>query len=136
MKDVARVERTFTGWIIGTRRWSLKAFDEKDDLIYEHNTWEANIYITYIKFLTKLRDTYGYNLTLKQRRYIKSEPFIYKKFKSAVKKHHIVTIAQICGYTKEFLNTIQSKSKDVQLKIAYDIGLEPDEFYFILEKYG
>ncbi len=135
MKDVARVERTFTGWLIGTRRWSLKAFDEKDDLIYEHNTWEANNYITYIKFLTKLRHTYGYNLTRDQRRSIKSKPFIYKKFKSSIKKHHITTIAQIGGYTKEFLNTIQSKSKDIQLKFAYDIGLEPDEFYFILKNY-
>ena len=133
---MARAQRTFTGWIIGTRRWSLKAYDGKNNLIYEHNTWEANNYITYIKFLTKLRHTYGYNLTLKQRRYIKSEPFIYKKFKSAVKKHHIVTIAQICGYTKEFLDIIKSESKDVQLKFAYDIGLEPNEFYFILKTYG
>ena len=29
MKDVGRVERSFTGWVIGLRRWSLKAYDEK-----------------------------------------------------------------------------------------------------------
>jgi hypothetical protein len=62
-----------------------KAYDEKDDLIYEHNIWEANNYITYIKFLTKLRDTYGYNLTRDQRRSIKSKPFIYKNLSRPLK---------------------------------------------------
>jgi len=139
MKDVGRVERSFTGWVIGLRRWSLKAYDEKGDLIYEIHGGGNNNYITYVKFLTQLRQTYGYDLTLVQRRYIKSEPFIFRNFKTAVKKHHIIAVAGICGYTEKFLVRLKTKHEDVQLKFAWDIyrvGTRRTLFYFerILKK--
>ena len=135
MQFVARVERSYTGWMIGFRKWVLQAFDTNGTLIYEISDWEENNYLKYIKFLNKLRKEYNYDLTKEQRQYIKSEPFLLPEFIPYIQKHHLVTIANLCGYDERFLDTIQSKSNEEQTKFAYDIGLEKAELDSAIKSY-
>ena len=128
MKIVSRVERSYTGWMIGFRKWLLQAYDGNNNLICEISDWEENNYLKYIKFLNKLRKDHDYDLTKEQRQYIKSEPFLLPEFIPYIKKHHLITIADLCGYNEQFLNNIENKSTEEKYKFAYDIGLENDEF--------
>ena len=135
MQLVTRVERSYTGWMIGFRKWLLQAFDNQGNLIYEISDWEENNYLKYIKFLNKLRKEYNYDLTKEQRQYIKSQPFLLPEFIPYIKKHHLITIANLCGYNEEFLDNIQSKTEGEKNKFAYDIGLEKDELDSAIKSY-
>jgi len=135
MKLASRVERSYTGWLIGFRKWVLQAYDTNNNLIYEISDWEENNYLKYIKFLNKLRKEYDCDLTKEQRLYIKSEPFLLPEFIPYIKKHHLITIANLCGYDEQFLDNIKSKTNEEKYKFAYDIGLENDEFDKAINSY-
>ena len=135
MKTVGRVERSYTGWIIGFRKWLLQAYDSNNQLICEVSDWEENNYLKYIKFLNKLRKECDYDLTEEQRKYIKSEPFLLVDFIPYITKNHLVQIANLCGYDEAFLDNIQSKTNEEKYKFAYDIGLENEELDQAIKSY-
>ena len=135
MKQFTRIERSYTGWLIGFRKWILQAYDTNNNLIFEITDWEENNYLKYVKFLNKLRKEYDYDLTKEQRQYIKSEPFLLPEFIPYIKKHHLITIANVCGYDEHFLDTIKDKSDEEKYKFAYDIGLENDELDQAIKSY-
>jgi hypothetical protein len=68
MKIVSRITRNYEGFFIGFRTWTLKAFDENNNLICEVSKWEDNNYIKYVRFLNKLRHECGYDVTEAQRK--------------------------------------------------------------------
>ena len=135
MKVVGRVERSYTGWMIGFRKWLLQAYDSNNNLICEVSDWEENNYLKYIKFLNKVRKECNYEVTEEQRRYIKSEPFLLADFIPYIKKHHLVQIANLCGYNEEYIDNLRSKTEEDKLKFAYDIGLEKDELDQAIKSY-
>jgi hypothetical protein len=135
MKIVGRVDRSYTGWIIGFRKWLLQAYDSNNQLICEVSDWEENNYLKYIKFLNKLRKECDYDLTQEQRKYIKSEPFLLVDFIPYITKNHLVQIANLCGYDEAFLDNIQSKTNEEKYKFAYDIGLENEELDQAIKSY-
>ena len=94
-----------------------------------------NNYLKYIKFLNKVRKECNYEVTEEQRRYIKSEPFLLADFIPYIKKHHLVQIANLCGYNEEYIDNLQSKTEEDKLKFAYDIGLEKDELNQAMRSY-
>jgi hypothetical protein len=135
MKLVTRVERSYTGWLIGFRKWLLQAYDTNNNLICEVSDWEENNYLKYIKFLIKLRKEYDYDLTTEQRKYIKSEPFLLPEFIPYITKSHLITIANLSGYNESFLDNIRTKTNEEKYKFAYDIGLENDELDKAINSY-
>ena len=135
MKDVSRVERSYTGWMIGFRKWLLQAYDSNNNLICEVSDWEENNYLKYIKFLNKLRKECDYDLTEQQRLYIKSEPFLLPEFIPYIKKHHLIQIANLCGYNEDFIDNIRYKTEEDKIKFAYDIGLERNELDQAIKSY-
>ena len=132
MKVVGRVERSYTGWMIGFRKWLLQAYDSNNNLICEVSDWEEN---NYLKFLNKVRKECNYEVTEEQRRYIKSEPFLLADFIPYIKKHHLVQIANLCGYNEEYIDNLRSKTEEDKLKFAYDIGLEKNELEQAMKSY-
>ena len=135
MKFVTKITRNYEGWFIGFRRWELRAFDERDNLVCEITEWESNNYIKYVKFLNKLR-AMNYDVTDEQRKELKSEPFMLKEFIPHVEKHHLIEIAALCSYTESFINMLPNTDLSTKQKFAYDVGLEMDELEQIIKHFG
>jgi len=126
MKTPSRVEHYSSGWIPGLKTWTLKAFDEHNNLICETSKWEDNNYYKYVRFIVTLRD-HGYSLNEQQRKQLKTPPFIDEGYIPYIQRHHVEYLANMTGYSNDFLNNIKSKSKEEQHTFGYAIGLEPYE---------
>ena len=131
MKTPSRIEHYHNGWIPGLRTWILKAFDEHENLICLVSKWEENNYYKYVRFIVTLKQL-GYILTEQQRKQLKTPPFIDESYIPHIQKYHVEYLANMTGYSNDFLNNIKSKSKEEQYKFGYDIGLEPHEMDRVL----
>lgn len=134
-KIISRVTRNYEGWLIGFRRWELRAYDEEGSLIHEITQWEDNNYLKYIKFLKGLREK-GYDLKEEDRRYLKTEPFLLKSFIPQIQRHHVIQLAELVGYNEDFLNNIKNETDEIKYKFAYDIGLEKDEIDYAINNFA
>ena len=139
-KKVGRVNRYHDGGIVilwvevpFTRVWTLEAFDESNNLICKVWEKESNNYIKYVKFVRKVREC-GYELTREQANELRSEPFFVSSVISLITIDHINEVAEICGYSKDFVKNIPNASKEVKNKFSYDIGLYPDELDQVIDR--
>jgi hypothetical protein len=119
--------------IIGGRTWTLQAFDSSYNLICEVSQKESNNFIKYVKFIKKVSEC-DYELTREQINKIRTDGFFDERFISFITKDHIFEVADIQGYSKEFVLDLPNKSNDLVEKFGLDLGLFPDEIYTVIDK--
>jgi len=132
-KTVGYVKMFSDGWILFFKVWTLQAYDNSNNLICEVTQKESNNFIKYIKFIRKIRES-GYELTKQQIEQIREEPFLMTSLFDMITLEHIYEVGEICGYSRDDINQIPSKSQEEKEKFCNDLGFFPDEIDQVINK--
>ena len=132
-KTVGFVKIFSDGGVLFFKVWTLQAYDNSNNLICEVTQKESNNFIKYVKFIKKIRES-GYELTKQQIEQIRAEPFLMASLFDMITLEHIYEVAEICGYTKDDVNQIPSKSQEEKEIFFNDLGFFPDEIVQVINK--
>ena len=128
LKEISSMTFVPEGFIIGFRSWTLKAYDEKKNLICTVYKNEKHNYLKYIRFIVALKEK-GYILRECDRKQLKSgeKNFLMKSFISHATRDDFCEIANIAGVTEAEINNAKNLSKLEQTCLAERLGLEYEE---------
>lgn len=132
-KFVSSVKR-FSSGIYLFKTWTLQAFDKSGKLICEIYEKEPDNYTKYVKFLRKIKEC-GYTIPDDKIKELRSEPFISSSFFTYVSANDIFRVSEICGYSKDYVLSIDSKSQEEKEKYGYDLGFLPNEIDEVIQTF-
>lgn len=129
LKEVSRITFESQGWFIGFRTWTLKAYDENNNVICTIDKSDKHNYLKYVRFIVALKEK-GYKLRECDRKQLKSgeKNFLIKSFISQANRTDLYEIANIAGYSNDYIDNIKTKSLQEQHVFAEMVGLEFEEF--------
>ena len=129
LKEVSRIEYFHDGYPFGFRNWTLKGYDENNNLICSVDKTDNNNYKKYVRFIIALQEN-GYKLRECDRLELKSgkQKFLLTQYLSKVTKEDIYKIGKIIGYTPRDIDNIKNVSEDEKEKFCHLVGFEPYEF--------
>ena len=129
LKEVSRITFESQGWFIGFRTWTLKAYDENNNVICTIDKSDRHNYLKYVRFIVALKEK-GYKLRECDRKQLKSgeKNFLIKSFISQANRTDLYEIANIAGYSNDYIDNIKTKSLQEQHVFAEMVGLEFEEF--------
>lgn len=124
------------GWFIGFRTWTLKAYDNNNNLICTVDKNERHNYLKYVRFIVTLKQN-GYKLRECDRKKLKSgeKNFLMKSFIPQAQRSDFYEIANIVGYSKFEVDNIKTVPESEQRIFAEMVGLEYDELKDNLHKW-
>lgn len=128
LKEISKMTFDPKGWFIGFRTWTLKAYDEYNNIICTVDKSEKHNYLLYVRFIITLKQ-YGYKLRECDRQQLKSgeKNFLIKSFISQARSSDFYEIGLMAGYSKLEINNIKNASIEEQHTFAEKVGLEFDE---------
>lgn len=129
LKEVSRITFESQGWFIGFRTWTLKAYDKNNNVICTIDKSDRHNYLKYVLFIVALKEK-GYKLRECDRKQLKSgeKNFLIKSFISQANRTDLYEIANIAGYSNDYIDNIKTKSLQEQHVFAEMVGLEFEEF--------
>lgn len=129
LKEVSRITFESQGWFIGFRTWTLKAYDKNNNVICTIDKSDRHNYLKYVRFIVALKEK-GYKLRECDRKQLKSgeKNFLIKSFISQANRTDLYEIANIAGYSNDYIDNIKTKSLQEQHVFAEMVGLEFEEF--------
>ena len=136
LQEISNMTFESSGWIIGFRTWTLKAFDVYNNLICTVNKCERHNYLKYVNFIFTLKEK-GYKLRECDRLQLKSgeKNFLMESYIPQAQRSDIYEIANIVGISKSEVDNIKNVSESEQRKFAEMIGLEYHELKDNLNKW-
>lgn len=128
LKEISSMTFECEGHFIGFRTWTLKAYDEKKNLICTVDKSERHNYLKYVRFIVALKEK-GFKLRECDRKQLKSgeKNFLMKEFIPYLKRSDLEEIAAIAGVTEDEINNIRNLSTSEQTCLAERLGLEYEE---------
>jgi len=134
LNNVSRYEMSKSGFIIGFRVWTLKAYDG-NTLICEVSEKRDNNYLKYVDLINKLI-TKGYKLTENQRKEMKDSDFMNRSWLPYASKNDFVNIGKLAGFTEsDYVNVKNNKPDNIQRLFAERLGLEYSELIESFNKF-
>ena len=134
LNNVYRYEMSKSGFMIGFRVWTLKAFSNSG-LICEVSEKRDNNYLKYVDLINKLIET-GYKLTEAQRIEMKDSDFMNRGWLPYASKSDFVTIGKLAGFTEaDYINVKDNKPEKIQRLFAERLGLEYSELVESFNKF-
>jgi hypothetical protein len=134
LKSVSRYEMSKSGFLVGFRVWTLKAFSS-NGLICEVSEKRDNNYLKYVDLINKLISK-GYKLTERQRNEMKNSDFMNKSWLPYASKSDFVTIGRLAGFTEsDYINIKNNHSQRIQKLFAERLGLEYHELCAAFNKF-
>ena len=129
LKEVIKITFESQGWFIGFRTWTLKAYDMNNNVICTIDKSDRHNYLKYVRFIVALKEK-GYKLRECDRKQLKSgeKNFLIKSFISQANRTDLYEIANIAGYSNDYIDNIKTKSLQEQYVFAETVGLEYEEF--------
>tara|TARA_B100000123_G_scaffold181454_1_gene135045 strand:- start:835 stop:1278 length:444 start_codon:yes stop_codon:yes gene_type:complete len=115
-----------SGWMIGLRVWTLKAYDSRGSFICEVSEKRDNNYLKYVDFINKLIRC-GYKLTERQRKEMKDSDFMSRAYLSRATRDHFVEIGRLAGFSETDYYNVKNKPENIQRLFAERLGLEYSE---------
>ena len=118
-----------------TRNWTLRGYDEKDNLICEFSEGQRHNYLKYVKFIMLLK-SHNYKLRKQDRLKLKLNynEFLLESFLPKAKMSDLYEIASISGFSKKEVDNIKNESIEKKKYFAEINGLEMNELDLILDK--
>jgi len=118
-----------------TRIWTLRGYDDKDDLIYEYSKNQRHNYLKYVKFIIGLKQK-GYKLRKRDRIKLKNEAneFLIESFLPRASMSDLYEIAEITGFNKKDVDNIKNESIEKQEYFAEINGLEIEQLRKIIDR--
>jgi hypothetical protein len=134
LNNVTRYEMSKSGFIIGFRVWTLKAYDG-NTLICEVSKKRDNNYLKYVDLINKLIEK-GYKLTETQRNEMKSSDFMNRGWLPYASKNDFINIGKLAGFTEQDYITVKNnKPENIQKLFAERLGLEYSELVESFNKF-
>ena len=134
LNNVSRYEMSKSGFIIGFRVWTLKAYDG-NTLICEVSEKRDNNYLKYVDLINKLIAK-GYKLTENQRKEMKDGDFMNRSWLPYASKNDFVNIGKLAGFTEsDYVNVKNNKPDNIQRLFAERLGLEYSELVESFNKF-
>jgi len=126
LNNVSRYEMSKSGFMVGFRVWTLKAFSSSG-LICEVSEKRDNNYLKYVDLINKLIQR-GYKLTERQRNEMKNSDFMNRSWLPYASRSDFVNIGRLAGFTEsDYVNIKNNHSEKIQRLFAERLGLEYSE---------
>ena len=124
LNNVSRYEMSKSGFMVGFRVWTLKAFSSSG-LICEVSEKRDNNYLKYVDLINKLIQK-GYKLTERQRTEMKNSDFMNRSWLPYASRSDFVNIGKLAGFTEH--DTFRSNQiREGQLSRSKALDLIEDE---------
>lgn len=126
LHNVSHYEMNKSGFIIGFRIWTLKAYNG-NTLLCEVSEKRDNNYLKYVDLINKLIEK-GYKLTADQRKSMKNSEFMNRSWLPYASRQDFITIGKLAGFTEsDYINVKNNKPTTIQRLFAERLGLEYSE---------
>ena len=136
LKEISRMTFEPEGWFIGFRTWTLKAYDNNNNLICTVDKNERHNYLKYVRFTVALKKL-GYKLRECDRLRLKSGEgnFLMRSFIPQASREDMYEIASVAEFSRSEVDNIKYASEEEQRYFAEMVGLEYEELRDNLHKW-